>query len=79
MKNYVLLHVTFEVKSLQSLSVSNDQFPRDLSGGYILAFLYFDFLPSEYLWGQYIYTIGGGYTVLQIAMYGYIGDVTKNS
>ena len=53
-------------------------FGHILSGGYILAFLYFDFLPSEYLWGQYIYTIGGGFTVLQIAMYGYIGDVTNS-
>ena len=31
-KNCVLLHVTSKVRSLQSLSVSNDQFPRDLSG-----------------------------------------------
>ena len=32
----------------------------------------------QYLWFQSIYTLFGGYSVLQIAMYGYIGDVTTN-
>ena len=50
-----------------------------VSGGYLLVFLYFETLPAQYLWFQYIYTLCGGYTVLQIAMYGYIGDVTTNS
>ena len=31
----------------------------------------------QVLWLCNIYTLGGGYTVLQIAMYGYIGDVTN--
>ena len=39
-KNCVLLHVTSEVRSLQSLSVSNDQFPRDLSGECIFRDIY---------------------------------------
>jgi len=33
--------------------------------------------PPQLLWLTNIYIITGGYTVLQIAMYGYIGDVTN--
>ncbi len=47
-----------------------------LSGTFYLLFLYFDQLPAQYLWISNIYYLFGGYTVLQIAMYGYIGDTT---
>ena len=49
-----------------------------LSGIYMLIFLFFENLPSEYLWIQSMYCFFGGWTVLQIAMYGYIGDVTNS-
>jgi hypothetical protein len=47
-----------------------------ISGGFYLLFIYFDQWPAQYLWITNIYNLFGGYTVLQIAMYGYIGDVT---
>ena len=47
-----------------------------ISGGFYLAFIYFSQWPAQYLWISNIYTLFGGYSVLQIAMYGYIGDVT---
>ena len=53
-------------------------FGHILSGIYLLVFVYFENLPSEYLWIQWVYCLFGGYTVLQIAMYGYIGDVTNS-
>ena len=49
-----------------------------LSGGFALAFIYFKNWPSQYLWVLNIYNIFGGYPVVRIAMYGYIGDVTTN-
>ena len=49
-----------------------------LSGGFTLIFLYFKTWPAQYLWLTSLYTLFGGYSVLQIAMYGYIGDVTTD-
>jgi len=39
--------------------------------------VYFDSWSPKYLWLTNIYVLGGGYSVLSIAMYGYIGDVTN--
>jgi len=47
------------------------------SGVIPLLFLYYKHWPPQVLWLVNIYTLGGGYTVLQIAMYGYIGDITN--
>jgi hypothetical protein len=47
-----------------------------ISGGFYLLFIYFDQWPAQYLWITYIYNLFGGFSVLQIAMNGYIGDVT---
>ena len=47
-----------------------------LSGGFMLIFLYFNAWQSQMLWISNIYYLTGGSTVLQIGMYGYIGDVT---
>ena len=47
-----------------------------LSGGFMLIFLYFNTWRSQMLWISNIYYLTGGSTVLQIGMYGYIGDVT---
>ena len=47
-----------------------------LSGGFTLIFLYFKTWPAQLLWLTNLYTFFGGYSVLQIAMYGYIGDTT---
>ena len=47
-----------------------------ISGGFYLTFIYFNQWPAQYLWIANIYVLFGGYAVLQIAMYGYIGDVT---
>ena len=49
-----------------------------LSGGFSLLFIYFESWPAEYLWITNIYVLFGGYSVLQISMYGYIGDVTTH-
>jgi hypothetical protein len=49
-----------------------------LSGIFYFCFLYFDTWPAQLLWVTNIYVIFGGYTLLQIAMYGYIGDVTNS-
>ena len=49
-----------------------------LSGLFTILFVYFDSWPAEYLWFSYFYVLFGGYSVLQIAMYGYISDVTNN-
>ena len=49
-----------------------------ISGGFSLIFLYFDTWPVQLLWLQNIYILFGGYSVLQIAMMGYIGDVTND-
>ena len=47
-----------------------------LSGGFMLIFIYFNTWRSQMLWISNIYYLTGGSTVLQIGMYGYIGDVT---
>ena len=49
-----------------------------ISGGFALAFIYFKNWPSQLLWVLNIYNMFGGYPVVRIAMYGYIGDVTTN-
>ena len=49
-----------------------------LSGGFMLIFIYFQTWPAQYLWISNIYYLTGGYTVLSIGMYGYIGDVTND-
>ena len=49
-----------------------------LSGLFTILFVYFESWPAEYLWFSYSYVLFGGYSVLQIAMYGYISDVTNN-
>lgn len=49
-----------------------------ISGTFYLLFIYFSQLPAQWLWFTNIYNLFGGYTVLQIAMYGYIGDTTTN-
>lgn len=49
-----------------------------ISGSFYLLFVYFDQWPAQYLWITNVYNLFGGYTVLQIAMYGYIGDVTND-
>ena len=49
------------------------------SGGFSLLFLYFNTWPVQLLWIQNVYILFGGYSVLSIAMYGYIGDVTTDS
>ena len=49
-----------------------------LSGIFTILFVYFESWPAQYLWLSYSYVLFGGYSVLQIAMYGYIGDVTSH-
>lgn len=49
-----------------------------ISGTFYLAFIFFHQWPAQYLWITSVYNLFGGYTVLQIAMYGYIGDVTND-
>ena len=49
-----------------------------LSGIFTILFVYFESWPAQYLWLSYAYVLFGGYSVLQIAMYGYIGDVTSH-
>ena len=49
-----------------------------ISGGFTLVFIYFQTWPSELLWVVNVYNLFGGYPVIRIAMYGYIGDVTTN-
>ena len=49
-----------------------------LSGIFTISFVYFKSWPAEYLWFSYSYVLFGGYSVLQIAMYGYIADVTNH-
>merc|ERR1719464_2230925 len=44
----------------------------------MILFVYFEQWPAQYLWLSYVYVLFGGYSVLQIALYGYIGDVTTN-
>ena len=51
-------------------------FGHVLSGTFYLVFVYFDTWPAQLLWVSSIYNLFGGYVVLQIAMYGYIGDTT---
>ena len=48
------------------------------SGAFVLFFIYFDTWPVQLMWISNIYYLTGGYSVLQIGMYGYIGDVTNN-
>ena len=48
------------------------------SGAFVLFFIYFDTWPVQLMWISNIYYLTGGYSVLQIGMYGYIGDVTTN-
>ncbi len=48
-----------------------------ISGAFYLWFVYETTWPAQWIWFTSIYNIFGGYAVLQIAMYGYIGDVTK--
>ena len=47
-----------------------------ISGAFYLIFIYFTQWPAQFLWITNVYVFFGGYSVLQIAMYGYIGDVT---
>jgi hypothetical protein len=49
-----------------------------ISGIFYFAFLYFKSWPAQLLWVTNVYVLFGGYTLLQIAMYGYIGDVTNS-
>ena len=49
-----------------------------ISGVFYFCFLYFDQWPAQLLWVTSVYVLFGGYTLLQIAMYGYIGDVTNS-
>ena len=44
----------------------------------MILFVYFEQWPAQYLWLSNVYVLFGGYSVLQIALYGYIGDVTTN-
>ena len=48
-----------------------------ISGAFYLIFIYFTQWPAQFLWITNVYVFFGGYSVLQIAMYGYIGDVTS--
>ena len=47
------------------------------SGSVPLLMLWFTNWPPQVLWMSYVYGFFGGYSVLQIAMYGYIGDITN--
>ena len=49
-----------------------------LSGIFLILFVYFESWPAQFLWLSNVYVLFGGYSVLQIAMYGYIGDVTNH-
>jgi len=48
-----------------------------LAGLVPIAFLYFPTWPPQVLWLMNIYTLCGGFAVLQIAMNGYLADVTN--
>ena len=48
-----------------------------LSGVLILLNIHFSHWDSRFLWLSECYVLFGGYSLLNIAMYGYIGDVTS--
>ena len=50
-----------------------------VSGTLMILNVYFENWDSRFLWLSQSYILFGGYTLLNIAMYGYIGDVTKTN